>query len=247
MFFKRILLFPICVTILLWGCKKENRFDLIKRTGDIIEERRELEYFEILEVEGNFNVLLIEDSVCFVNIKAGKNLISNIETNISNKLLKIKNNNKGNFTRSYKNKIEIFIHFKKLNELIYKGTGPITCENVIHNDSFTFNSWDGADTVKLSLDVPLVYTNIHTGVADLIVQGKANQLYAYARGSGSFRMQNFICKRVYTNNISSSDHYFYAENSLEALVQYVGNTYCKGNPKEIIKTEYNKGKLFMIM
>lgn len=247
MFFKRILSLLICTSLFYWGCKKENRFDLIKRTGEIVEEERILDDFESLEVHSNINVFLVQDTVCYVKIKAGKNLLAKLQTNIDGKLLTIKNTNKGNFTRSYKNKIEVFVHFMKLNELIYKGTGPITSENVIHNDVFTFNSWDGADTVKLNLEVPLVFANIHTGVADLIVHGKANQLYAYARGSGAFRLQNFICKNVYTNNISSSDHYFYAENRLEALVQYVGNTYCIGNPKEVNKTENNKGKLILNM
>jgi hypothetical protein len=228
------------------GCKKENSCDCIKRTGSIESETRTLAAFEIVEVENNFNLYLIQDSVSFVEIHAGKNLISNIETTIANHKLLIKNNNKCNFTRSYKKKIEIYLHFKKLNELVYKGTGPITSINTIYNDSFTFNSWDGTDSVKLNLEVPLVYANIHTGVADLIVNGHAQQLYAYARSNGTFRMKQFICKNVYTNNLSASDHFFNVQNKLEALVQYVGNTYYLGNPTEVIKTENNAGKLISL-
>jgi hypothetical protein len=138
------------------------------------------------------------------------------------------------------------LHFKKLDEIYYAGTGPITSLNSIINENFTFNSWEGTDTVNLNLEVANVYANIHTGVADLIVKGHCNQLYAYARSSGVFRMQNFICKNVYTNNISSSDQYFYVENKLEALVQYIGNTYYQGNPMEITKTINNKGELIKL-
>jgi hypothetical protein len=228
------------------ACKKAHRFDCIKRTGEIQTESRPLGNFDIIDVQSNVDVLLIQDSVCYTEINAGKNLISNIETSVNGNTLLVKNNNRCNYTRSYKHAIKIYIHFKQLNELIYKGTGPITSINTIKNNSFTFNSWDGTDTVKLKLEVPLVYTNIHTGVADLIVSGKAEQLFAYAKGSGTFRMQAFKCTNVYTNNETSSDHYFWVENKLEALVQYVGNTYYQGQPNEIIKTENAEGKLIEI-
>ena len=234
------------IVVAMMACKKANRFDCVKRTGKIQTETRALNYFDVIQVENNLHVFLVQDTFFYAEIKAGKHLIANIETSIVDGKLFIKNNNKCNFTRSYKHKIEVYVHFKKLNELIYQGTGPITSLNTIENDQFTFNAWDGTDTVKLNLNVPLVYTNIHTGVADLIVSGQAEQLYAYAKSSGTFRMQAFKCKNVYTNNQSSSDHFFYVTNKLEALVQYVGNTYYQGNPKEITQTINHQGKLIQI-
>jgi hypothetical protein len=228
------------------ACKKANRFDCIKRSGEIQIELRSLANFDIIEVQNNIDVLLIQDSVCYVEVEAGKNLMANIESSVVGNKLLVKNNNRCNYTRSYNHDIKIYIHFKKLNELIYEGTGPITSLNTIQNDKFTLNSWDGTDTINLMLDVPLVYANIHTGVADLIVSGKSEQLFAYAKGSGTFRMQAFKCTNVYTNNVTSSDHYFWAEKKIEALVQYVGNTYYKGNPTEIVKTINNQGKLIQV-
>jgi hypothetical protein len=236
----------IFVALLVSSCQKANRLDCIKRSGSITTENRVLGSFSIIEVYDNVQVFLIQDTSNFILIKAGENLLSNIATSIEGQTLVIKNKNKCNFTRSYKYQIEIYIHFKKLDELIYRGTGPITSLNTLVNDTFTFNSWDGTDSVKLNLEVPLVKANIHTGVADLFVKGFAHQLYAYARNSGSFRMQEFICENVYTNNQSSSDSYFNVKNQLEALVQYVGNTYYIGNPNQIIKKESNKGKLIKL-
>ena len=225
------------------SCEKANRFDCFKRSGKPTVVRRELENFTVLEVTNNLQTYLIQDSVNFVEIKAGANLISNVETSVSGQKLVVQNNNKCNFTRSYKNSIEVYVHFAKLDELIYKGTGAVTSLNSIRNSIFTFNSWDATDSVKLKLEVPLVYANIHTGVADLIVEGECEELFAYARSSGTFRMQKFKCNRLYTNNLSSSDHYFWVEKKLEALVQYVGNTYYTGQPTEINATVNNKGRL----
>ncbi len=228
------------------SCKKENRFDCVKRTGEIQTEKRVIADFSEIEVFDNMQLFLVQDTLNYAEIKAGKNLLKNIEMMIVGQKLILKNNNKCNFTRSYKNGIQIHLHFKKLNELLYKGTGPITSINAIVNEQFTFNSWDGTDSVKLNLEVPVVYANIHTGVADLMVTGHCNQLFAYAMGSGAFRMLDFKCKNVYANNISSSDQYFNVENKLEALVQYVGSTYYKGHPTEVIKNINQQGKLIQI-
>jgi hypothetical protein len=237
------LLFLLFFYLSINSCKKDNSFDCLNRTGEEATESRVLANFNVIDVNHNLQLFLVQDTVNYAVIKGGKNLISSIETSIVDNTLIIKNNNNCNFTRSYKRQLIIYLHFKKMDELIYRGTGPITSVNTIVNESFTFNCWEGTDTVNLNLDAPLVYANIHTGVADLIVKGNTNQLFAYARSSGTFRMQQFICKNVYTNNISSRNHYFYVQNKLEALVQYVGNTYYKGNPAEVIKTENNQGKL----
>jgi hypothetical protein len=232
------------MVIILGSCKQESSFDCLKRTGKIITEIRGTSNFTAIEIYNNMPVYLVQDSTCFIEVKGGENLLSEVVTTVSNNKLTIKNLNRCNFSRSYTSKIYVTIHFNELNDLIYRGTGPVTGLNTMVNDTFTFNCYDGVDTVKLMLDVPLIYANIHTGVADLIVSGKAKQLYAYAKSSGTFRMQQLICSNVYSNNISSSDHFFYAEDKIEALVQYVGNTYCYGLPKQIIKTENNTGKLF---
>lgn len=231
-------------TLFFASCSKDNRFDCVKRSGPIVNELRNLSSFNTIETHNNLEIYLIQDTINSVEIEAGKNLVHNISTEITNEKLVIKNKNTCNFTRSYKHKIKIIVHFKKLEELIYKGTGPITSMNTIVADVFTFNSWDGVDTVKLNVKANTVYANIHTGVADLIVQGECNDCYAYAQNSGSLRLQNLKSKYVFANSISSSDMYVWAENKLDALIQYVGNIYYKGNPAEISKTENNKGKLF---
>lgn len=235
----------IMLMILGTSCQQVTNFECIKRTGKIITETRNTSDFSVIEIYNNMPVYLIQDSINLIEIKGGENLLPEVESTIEKNKLILRNNNRCNFARTYSNQIDIIIHFKKLHELIYRGTAAVTSLNTITTDTFTFNCYDGMDSIKLNINVPLMYANIHTGVADLIVNGEGTQLYAYARSSGTFRMQQFKCKRVYTNNISSSDHFFYAEEKLEALVQYVGNTYCYGNPANIIKTENNTGKLFL--
>ena len=118
-------IFILFLGVSLAACKKANRFDCIKRTGEIKTESRALEYFDIIDVQNNVNVFLIQDSINFAEIKAGKNLISNIETSVVAHTLYIKNNNKYNFTRSYKHDIEIYIHFKKLTRYSFPLKGRI--------------------------------------------------------------------------------------------------------------------------
>lgn len=235
--------FLLFLCIGLVTCGKDKNPECIKRTGPIQKITRELTDYSVIEVFDHLNVFLVQDTMSYIEINAGKNITPDIETTIEGNRLIVRNNNTCSIFRSYKYPVEVTLHFKKLNELIYHGTGPVTCINTIHSDTFTFNSWDGVDTVKLNLEVQTCFANIHTGVADVIATGRAYQLYAYTRGSGALRFQKFISTKVYANNLSSSDQYFYAEQELEALVQYVGNIYYYGNPAQIIKSVTNKGSL----
>ena len=97
------------------ACKKANRFDCIKRSGEIQIELRSLANFDIIEVQNNIDVLLIQDSVCYVEVEAGKNLIANIESSVVDNKLLVKNNNRCNYTRSYNHDIKIYIHFGLIN------------------------------------------------------------------------------------------------------------------------------------
>ncbi|MCZ2249333.1 MAG: DUF2807 domain-containing protein [Bacteroidia bacterium] len=241
---KYVLNIFLLAVLLLVGCRKENMCDCIKRSGANTVEKRVLPTFNTIEINPNIHVYLVQDTLCYAEIKAGRNLMNNIETKVDQNVLRVKNNNTCNFMRSYKQVVEVYLHFEKLNELIYQGTGPVKSVNTINNrQKFTFTCWDGVDTVRLQLNAPIVHANIHTGVADLILQGYADSLYAYARGSGCFRLQQFKCNYVYANNLSSGNFYLWAEKKLEVLLQSAGDIYYKGSPGEIIEQKRGSGKL----
>src|SRR3954465_11217106 len=100
-FFRISILVFLSSLIFFSSCKKENRCDCIKRTGDIVTEIRSLKAFDRLQVEENVNVFLTQDSIQEVKVEAGEHLISLVETAIVDGTLTIRNKNKCNWARAY--------------------------------------------------------------------------------------------------------------------------------------------------
>src|SRR5690242_20273176 len=91
------LCFVLC--LLLFSCKKESLFDCFKSTGDIVTERRNIGTFTETIIYNNVNVIIVQDSLTYLEINAGENLLPLITTEIRNGKLIIENNNKCNWVR----------------------------------------------------------------------------------------------------------------------------------------------------
>src|SRR5688572_20402713 len=95
------------VSLSLAGCQKENQFDCFKSTGKTTTVTRPLSAFNSLRLQDDAQVILVQDSNSFVEIKGGTNLTDNILTEIKNQELTIRNINKCNWVRSYKPEITV--------------------------------------------------------------------------------------------------------------------------------------------
>src|SRR6185436_10689371 len=127
-------LFIILFLFMFSSCKKENMCDCFKSTGSTFTEKRVLGDFDQLEVNDNIDVVLVEDTLNYAEVEAGKNLIDLIDTKIDNNQLNIANRNTCNWVRSYKKEITVTVHFKQLKQIVHYGSKEIVSSNIIHAD-----------------------------------------------------------------------------------------------------------------
>ena len=89
-----IIIFP-----LLSGCEKIC--DCAKSTGTIISEPRTLTAIDQIELNDNIDLIIHFNSTPNLKVTAGKNLISEVITNVDNGVLRIKNENDCNWVRDF--------------------------------------------------------------------------------------------------------------------------------------------------
>src|SRR5688572_25398055 len=129
--FSRFLTFSLLYpTVLLLGCQKENAPDCLKSTGKTETETRPLESFRTLRIFDNLEVTVVADSVHYVEVTAGKNLIGNIETEVKNGELSLRNINKCNWVRSYDKPFKVRVHTRELIDVFHDGDATLSSENV---------------------------------------------------------------------------------------------------------------------
>lgn len=243
--------FYLQVMILILGglltnsCKKSDPIDCFKNTGADITESRNASAFYKINLEDNVNLVLTQDSVFSVKVKAGKNIISKIETTIDNKELTIKNNNSCNWVRSFDREVIVYVSVNHLNQIEYSGSGDISCTNVIISDSLLLQVKEGAGLVDLTVDVERNYIYFHIGTADIYYRGRSHISYISATSFGPVDARNMSSTFTFMANNGSNNCYVQADVRLEATIGSLGNIYYAGNP-EVALVSLGQGKLYRL-
>ncbi len=230
-------------TILFFSCNKENRCDCFKGTGEITTEERVVTVFNKISLENNINLYITEDTVCSVKVEAGSHLLKSIKTEVTDSCLYLKNGNKCNWVRSYKDKINIYVKFIKIKGLMYKNaSGNVYTTDTIHANYFQLDNFNGSGTINLIFSAHTTWFNLHTGPADLNATGTSGVCYLYSAGNGKADIRNLKTNIMFLNNKSTNECYVNVKDELEVKIGYVGDVYYTGDPT-IIKEITGSGKL----
>jgi len=223
----------ISVLIFISSCKKENMCDCFKSTGEITTEERVTEPFNSIYLSDNVNLFLIRDSVFKVKVVAGKNLLPLIKTNVEDGSMHISNNNKCNWVRSYKPKINVYVSMPTLMFIEYTGCGNISMLNTFTGDSIYFDTKNGSGTVDLDINMRVCYLIINTGPVDVNVKGHADELQLYYIGTGMIHCENLTTNYTYITHKSTGNCYINVRDLLIYHISWTGNIHYTGNPSQI--------------
>ena len=102
--------------ILLSSCSGGQKDDCITSMGDIVSIDRDVMTFDKLYVEDRIKVILVQDSSQYgrIELNGPSNLLDQIESNVSNKQLRLVNTNTCNFVRSFNYEIKVKVYVNEL-------------------------------------------------------------------------------------------------------------------------------------
>jgi hypothetical protein len=220
----------IFFVLLAFSCKKGEEAGCFTPTGDIQKETRVLENFTKMTLYDNINVILVPGSENLAEVEAGENLIPGISTKIENGELIITNENRCNFTRSYKYKVNVRVTFNALKEITHYGAGKISNEDTIQQSYFRINQFSGAGDFDFTFDGDTLEAMLHTGAGNLYAKGKLNYGYLYSAANSIFKCENLIVQNLHINNKTTGNFYVHAVAELIVEVRSSSTVYYKGNP-----------------
>ncbi|MDX5347660.1 MAG: DUF2807 domain-containing protein [Hymenobacteraceae bacterium] len=218
----------LALFLLVTGCQKENSTDCFKSTGTVTTLTRSIDPFSEIFIEDNIEVVLVQDTERYLEIKAGENLQSNILTEISGERLTISNINKCNWVRSYRKQIVVTIHTPTLASIRHDGHNTLRTEGEFKTDKL-FLHVTGAGDTKLNLTCNYLWMDMYE-VGNVELQGSAETLIAEVWGLGKLYGKDF--KTNYTNVMVryGGDATVNAQQGIDALLTNIGNLYYYGKP-----------------
>lgn len=226
------------------GCKKENMCDCFKRTGDVMTETRSIDPFTEIFVQDKVNVILTEDTTlpAEVVVEAGEKLIALIRTEVVNGVLRIRNDNRCDFTRSYDVPVNVYVRCNRnLTLITNKGTGDVT-----NTDTCTAPHIDltaiSAGNIRLRMNAGSIYTHQHSA-GDVEVFGNANEVIVYNTGNGFTLAEDCEAPYCWVYTRSTGKITLFTNNTLISEIEGPGNVYYKGQPAQITSTLHSTGLL----
>lgn len=179
----RLFLF-ISLILLFAGCKKSEDRPCFKSAGAETEITIGVGDFEGLFIGPNVNIVLVQDSLNKMVVKGGENLVNFITSDINDGILRIFNDNKCNFLRSYKKEVTVEVHYTDLSFLEFEGTKPLICQDIISGNNLTIVIRDGAGLLDLDLDYNNVNLTITNGWGNFDFSGTTATLIMNIRNNG---------------------------------------------------------------
>jgi hypothetical protein len=239
---KKIFSLSVIVLLLISGCKKENMCDCIKRTGDIITDTRYPGVFDKIVVEDNLVVYLAQDSICEVKVEAGDNIVPLIRTEVEGRTLRIRNDNRCNWTRSYKKPMNVYVKMPKVDYVTMEGTGKVIGQNILTYplEVETKNSGD----IELSVNTSKVISHMF-GYGDITLRGTATQHYCSIGGDGFLHASELETEYTWLDAFTSGLTYIRVTGLLQVKIKKAGDVYCYGNPDTVEKTLIGSGQLYL--
>ncbi|MGJ8667026.1 MAG: GIN domain-containing protein [Patiriisocius sp.] len=135
----------LCVILVLMSCNSQ-KLPKIKGDRNVQDVYQTLNDFNAIEIDGDFEVTLTKGDKTEYHIKADENIISVVDFQVFDEVLKIKP--LYNITSS--KRLEIDITYKDVSSITLKGDVDLKSKNKLDFDILTFNAYDN---VEYDLDI----------------------------------------------------------------------------------------------
>ena len=240
------LFFFVAISILNTSCEKDHMLDCFKGTGSDETESRSTPAFNRIYIYNNMDVEIYPGHEFKIEITAGSKLIESITTEVENSTLRIRNENKCNWVRSFKNEFKAKVWLPDLVELNNYGSGNIILKDTIRANEFVYNNWGATGDVLMLFNTGSAHPNIHTGAANVTMRGHIGVLYLHNNGVGVVDARDCDSDIIFTESVAPNNQYVNANHELYAKISYSGDIYYKGNPTTIKLEGVGKGRLIKL-
>jgi hypothetical protein len=232
-----------CVLVFLFShCKKPGCFS---EAGSIVSIKRAVAPFHRIDLYDNIDLVLVQDTVESIMVKAPQNVGPNIEAAIANGTLTLRNNINCKWLRSPSESITVVVGVKSLDYINYSGSGNITSVNTIQAETISLYSATGAGNVEMFLNAKQLNATIEYESADFIFHGTADLCYCYANSRATLNIEDLAIKNLNIGYASVRDITVNVSDRIDALIYHTGNIYYKGNPT-VFTTYYSSGRLYRL-
>lgn len=243
----------LLLCLLFFSCASESAPDCFQSAGNLIKKEVTVADFTKITVFENVGVVLKEGLETKVEVETGENLFNEIQVNVSNDRLTLRNDNGCNFIREY-GLTKVYITAPNIDE-IRSSTGlkiesdgvleypslDLISESFINSESETT---DGEFELELNaLDINIVVN----GIAYFKLRGETQFIgVTIAAGNSRIEANELTAQFVDVDHRGTNDILVKPEQLIKGDIRGLGNVISYETPPLIQINELFKGKLIFV-
>ncbi len=201
--------------------------DRIRGNGTIKTESRNAGVFSIVDVSGNIEVHVKQDSAFSVRVEADENLMEYIVIRTDGGRLVIQPKEHSNLSGS--KAIKVYVSAPVFKKLEASGASDIVSDNLLSSESIDIDV-TGASSVKLEIKSPRVSADV-TGASSVFLTGQTKDLSLDGQGASHLRCYQLLSENADVDVSGASSSEVFASVNLKADASGASNIKYKGAAK----------------
>ena len=182
--------------------------------------------FSKVQLDGGYEVLLIQGNDESISIQVEKDFIKNVKTAIKDGKLHIYNEkNDQDYT------VRLIIRFKNIEEIEFNGGVSLKCKQPLTLSSLNLHVAGGAD-IKMQLNVKELKCNLDGGV-NAEFAGKVSNLTLNLNGAGRIDAEKLKAENVNAKIAGAGFAVVSGSNIVDAEISGIGSIEYTGNPVKV--------------
>jgi len=222
---KRLLLIALFFVSIFTSCHRIMK-DKVRGNGTIKTENRTAGTFTRVDVSGNIDLYVKQDSARSIKIEADENLMQYIEVKIEGEKLMIQP--KEGYNLSGSKPIKVYVSSPVFRELEASGACDIIGENILTATDEIAIDVTGASDAELELKAPKVSAEM-TGASGLKLKGQTKDLHIEGSGASHAKCFELLSENADVDVAGASSADVYASVKLKADASGASDVRYKGN------------------
>lgn len=238
------------IVVLLLSCNGENVPDCFQNSGDIIQQEFSVANFTEITVLERIELIIKEAPNHSVVVETGEYLMNDIEVNVQNGKLVIKNNNSCNLTRDY-GLTKVFVMAPNITKIRSSTSLPIRSDGVLNYNAIELRSEDVTNTevthtdgifdLNVNCNTMLVVVN---NLSSVFIEGNVNDInIQFVSGDSRFEGRHLIAENINIFHRGTNDIIVNPQQSLTANLVSTGNVIAVSTPPELDVQEQYTGRV----
>lgn len=198
----------------------------LEGNGKLVTRTVDVKSFDVLKASGVYELKLAQGNTESVKIEADENLQALFHVRNDGSKLIIEMDKLKNTKLNSKNKMKVYVTFKKLKEMELSTVGNVSSEKRLAFDDLELHN-KGVGNVDLDLTANEINVE-NKNVGNVELKGKAQNAVFTNKGVGNFKAGNFVVQTVEIDNSGIGSAEVNAEKQLKVNDNMMGKVKNKG-------------------